>query len=91
MVKKKITIDSILKVVDIMHSQLEPGTLEYFKKEAQETYTDRILREHIYNVQSLYDELTDIPESDIDILNDLESIIVLLNKRNAEYLRIIYN
>jgi len=88
--KQKIKHANILRIIDVENTQLTPGTLQFFKKEAEEIYTDRKLNEHIYNISDVFDEYRE-QDFDQDILNELESLLNLVTRKNAAYLRIVYN
>lgn len=82
--------DSILKIVDISHNQVSKELLNYLKTEVQETYTDRLLDEHIYNPEDIFDELQ-MQDGDQDILNEMEVILGMCSKYKSGYFRIIFN
>jgi hypothetical protein len=87
----KIKADNVLRIVDVHHNQLSSGLIQYLKQECQETYTDRVLNEHIYNMDDIFYEYREQTDYDRDILNEMESLIVLQHRKKAGYTRVIFN
>ncbi len=82
-------IDSVLKVADIQSHQLSPSLVKYLKEDVQETYTDRVLNEHIYNIEDVHNEYGEKEDCDPDVLGELETILKICNRYKAAYFRII--
>lgn len=87
----KIKADNVLRVVDIHHTQLSSGLIQYLKQEAQETYTDRILNEHIYDIDNIFDCYREDLDFDQDILNEMERLMNLQHIKKAGYTRVIFS
>ena len=87
----KIKAANILKVVDIDHLSISEKTLSFFQNEAQATYMDTKLKEHIYNAEDVFDEYQEDENSDSEVLSELEVLLGLVNKHQAGYIRIVYN
>ena len=85
----KIQVDNVLKIIDVQAAQLNHKTI-LFLKERGETYQDKTLKEHIYNILDIL-EAAETEEINPDILGDLWQLSQLQDKKGAGYTRIIYS
>jgi hypothetical protein len=76
-----------MKVVDIERSSISTETAKLFV-DGKETYTDRVLNEHLYDIECLLANNRRI--KDRDVWHELEMLAVLCRRKNAGYVRIIY-
>jgi hypothetical protein len=81
--------ENILKVADILHTNIPAKTLAFIEHEAESTYEDKRLKEHIYNIGDILED-EQIDEIPADIENDLNQIQILCNQYDCGYFRIVY-
>lgn len=91
MAKSTIIIENILSIADINHRQIKPELLKYLETEAQPTYRDQVLKEHIYNIADLPEELQEAGKVNSLLLEQAEEMIKVLGRKRCSYLRIVYN
>lgn len=79
-----ITIENILKVVDINHAGLESEFLTWLRDDVDETYTDKAMKEHLYNPDD-FDEM-EVPTEFTEVIGVLQTIC---RENESGYFRII--
>jgi len=87
---KKYKID-VFKVGDIEYSDLSPQLLTFIQNGAVITYEDKVLKEHIYNIDDTIEEIEQgTCECSDEIKSELNQLVTALHKKSSGYLRITY-
>lgn len=83
-------IENVFTVTDINEDQLTKECLEYIES-TQPTYKDQVLREHIYDISRIQEDIShgQLPEPTEAILAELEEIESVC--ADCSYFRIITN
>ena len=83
--------ENILKIGDIENSQLSTELLNFLQNQVQHTYSDNILKEHIYNIGDILDGLDEggynTPEH---VAGELQEIKELCDLSDCGYFRVVY-
>lgn len=87
----KITASNVLKIVDVEHSQIKSDTLDFLRNETEPTYRDQVMKEHIYNMENIFEEYQEQPDGSPEVLAELEQLQKLCTKKNAGYVRIVFS
>lgn len=53
----KIQTKNILKIADMKSSLFDENFIKFIQTETESTYKDRVLNEHIYNVDTITDDM----------------------------------
>lgn len=88
-------ITSVTKVLDIDGKELLGSTVMYLLNEPGPAYRDQILKEHLYDIPGLIDELSGDEDDQCihpspEAMKEIEKINKIMIKRGCAYLRIIF-
>lgn len=88
----KLQFENILKIADIQSAQLYPEFVKWLQNTFDPTYRDQILKEHIYNVNDIIEEI-ELYHSDVApmFINSLEAIHKYCTENECGYFRVLYS
>lgn len=91
--RQKIIIENILKVGDMSLEVATKAVRNFLAEDYQPIYTDNVLKEHIYDINGLLDEVyenTITTKPNAEVKKRLQEINKILANNDCAYLRIIY-
>lgn len=96
---KTYTVQNVLKVIDIHHSQLEALTINYLANFFV-TYRDKVLKEDILNISEASEDCVFHEENELvapkawytdGLKAEIAALRALADEHDAAYIRIIYS
>jgi len=82
--------ENILKIGDIENSELSTELLNFLQTEVQHTYTDNVLKEHIYNIDDILDGIEGGGYTpSVTVESQLNELKTLCDSNDCGYFRII--
>jgi hypothetical protein len=82
-------IHDVLKVADIHQDELSDELYKFIKADCTPDYTDRWLREHLYNIGFILENPDEWYSNPTEgVLNELRDLHKEMSKRGCAYLRI---
>lgn len=84
-----IKINDIMRVADIPSGCISAQLFEAMR--TNQTYTDEVLKEHIYSIEDLVDKANDEESPwDRDLIRELDVLKISLDIKNLGYFRLIF-
>jgi len=91
MSKFKFNIHNVMKVADLDPESVSAGLVKLIKEEGL-VYEDHKLREHLYDVNDIFEKLDSqyIENVSDEVIEELQSLVKLLGKKDCAYIRLVF-